>query len=164
VRVSRGVFIQGSAFTWGLQFALLNTALALLLFTLLSASNAEIGLALALYNTSGFVAATLIPMLADRRGNYLAWMFVCGVLTLATAALLAFSTSLTFAIIGLVVLGGPAAVGSSLFFAYLRTLRTSSNAVINTRAMMSFTWVAGPPAAMLLAGCRNLTRFFGHQL
>ncbi|KHK98774.1 hypothetical protein LK09_07670 [Microbacterium mangrovi] len=148
----RAVFVQGSAFAWGLQFAFLNTALALLLSTLLGASNAEIGLALALYNASGFAAAILIPMLADRRGSYLGWMLVCGVLTLATAALLAFSTSLALAILGLVVLGGPAAVGSSLFFAYLRAVGTGHRAVMNTRAMVSFAWVAGPPAAMLLAG------------
>ena len=151
-RLAGVLLTQGAAFTWGLQFAFLNTALALLLSTLLGASNGQIGLALALYNASGFVAALVIPMWADRRGDYLTWMLVCGILTLATAALLALTDSLTLAILGLVVLGGPAAVGSSLFFAHLRATGTGRAAVMNTRAMVSVAWVAGPPAAMLLAG------------
>jgi SET family sugar efflux transporter-like MFS transporter len=149
-------FTQGAAFAWGLQFAFFNTALALLLSTLLHASNAQVGLALALYNASGFVASVVIPVLADRRSNYLTWMLVCGVLSLALAAVLAFSVSLTVAVLGLVVLGGPAAVGSSLFFAYLRAAGTGRSAVMNTRAMVSVAWVAGPPAAMLLAGALGI--------
>lgn len=151
-----GLLTQGAAFAWGLQFAFLNTALALLLSTLLHATVGQVGLALALYSASGFIASIVIPVWADRRGTYLTWMLICGGLSLALAGLLAFSTSLTMAIIGLVVLGGPAAVGSSLFFAYLRAAGTGSAAVMNTRAMVSIAWVAGPPAAMLLAGALGI--------
>lgn len=147
-----GFLTQGAAFAWGLQFAFLNAALALLLSTLLHATVAQVGLALALYNASGFIASIVIPVWADRRGTYLTWMLVCGVLSLGLAGVLAFSSSLTMAIVGLVVLGGPAAVGSSLFFAYLRAAGTGRAAVMNTRAMVSVAWVAGPPVAMLLAG------------
>jgi MFS transporter, SET family, sugar efflux transporter len=151
LRRSTTFFTKGAAFAWGLQFAFLNPALALLLTTLLHATVAQVGLALALYNASGFIASVVIPAWADRRGNYLTWMLVCGVLSLGLAAVLAFSSSLTMTIGGLVVLGGPAAVGSSLFFAYLRAAGTGRAAVMNTRAMVSVAWVAGPPIAMLLA-------------
>ena len=47
-------------------------------------------------------------------------MLACGVLTLALAVLLFITTSFPIAVIGLLVLGGPAGVGSSLLFAYLK--------------------------------------------
>lgn len=74
---------------WGLQFALLSPALALILASLYGATPAEIGVVLAIYNASGFVASLIIPAWADRRGNYLLPLFGCGALTLALAAALA---------------------------------------------------------------------------
>ncbi|KHK98974.1 hypothetical protein LK09_04800 [Microbacterium mangrovi] len=142
---------QTSAFAWGLQFAFLNPALALLLSTQLRATDAQVGLALALYSASGFVASLLIPAWADRRGNYLSWMLVCGALTVALAAVLGFTGSLPVAIIALIVLGGPAGVGASLFFAQLRAAGLGRAQILSTRAMVSVSWVAGPPLAMVLA-------------
>ena len=162
--MSRGrttIFTQGAAFAWGLQFAFLNAALALLLSTLLHATNAQVGIALALYNASGFVASLVIPVWADRRGNYLTWMLVAGILTLGMSATLALSSSLTMAIAGLVLLGGPAGVGSTLFFAFLRSSGSGRAAVMNTRAMVSVAWVVGPPAAMLLASLLDTRAVLG---
>jgi SET family sugar efflux transporter-like MFS transporter len=84
-------------------------------------------------------------------------MLVCGLLTLALATLLAMTMSLPVAVLGLVVLGGPAGVGSSLLFAQLKYSGASSSDVINTRAIVSFAWVAGPPLATLIMAA------FGNQ-
>jgi hypothetical protein len=53
-------------------------------------------------------------------------------------------------VIGLVVLGGPAGVGSSLLFAHLRHSGTTPSEVVNTRAIVSF--------APRFAGCRRPDR------
>ena len=75
-----------------------------------------------------------------------------GSLTLALAVLLFFTTSLPIAVIGLLVLGGPAGVGSSLLFAYLKYSGARPSDVVNTRAIVSVAWVAGPPLATLIIG------------
>ena len=137
---------------WGLQFAFLNPALALLLVTLFGATATEVGWVLAVYNASGFVASLLLPAYADRKGDYLRPMLACAVLTVALAALLTAATSLPMAVVGLVVLGGPAGVGSSLLYAHLRFSGASPADVVNTRAIVSFAWVAGPPLATLIIG------------
>jgi hypothetical protein len=72
-------------------------------------------------------------------------------------AWLLLSTSLPVAVIGLVVLGGPAGVGSSLLYAHLRHSGASVSDVVNTRAIVSVAWVAGPPLATLIIG------WFGNQ-
>jgi MFS transporter, SET family, sugar efflux transporter len=143
-RVARGgpatqsVSVSGSApLLWGLQFAFLNPALALLLVALFDATAAEVGWVLAVYNASGFVASLVLPTYADRKGNYLWPMLACGVLTLALAVLLFFTTSLPIAVIGLLVLGGPAGVGISLLFAYLKYSGARPSDVVNTRAIVS---------------------------
>lgn len=141
-----------AALALGLQFAFLSPALALLLSEQTNATEPQIGLALALYNGSGFVASLVIPAWADRRHGYLAGMLGCGILSLALAAVLAWSGSLA----ALVLLGGPAAVASSLFFAFVRHTDAGPAAVMNTRAIVSFGWVAGPPIAMLLAGSAGI--------
>jgi threonine dehydrogenase-like Zn-dependent dehydrogenase len=64
------MLIPASALFWGLQFAFLNPALALLLVTVFHASTGEVGWALAVYNTSGFVASMLLPAYADRARDY----------------------------------------------------------------------------------------------
>jgi MFS transporter, SET family, sugar efflux transporter len=146
------LLIPSAALLWGLQFAFLNPALALLLVALFDATAAEVGWVLAVYNASGFVASLVLPTYADRRGNYLWPMLGCGVLTLALAVLLFFTTSLPIAVIGLLVLGGPAGVGSSLLFAYLKYSGARPSDVVNTRAIVSVAWVAGPPLATLIIG------------
>jgi MFS transporter, SET family, sugar efflux transporter len=77
---------------------------------------------------------------------------VCGLLTLALAVLLYVTTSFPIAVIGLLVLGGPAGVGSSLLFAHLKYSGASPSEVVNTRAIVSVAWVAGPPLATLIIG------------
>ena len=73
-------------------------------------------------------------------------------LTLALAVLLFVTTSFPIAVIGLLVLGGPAGVGSSLLFAYLKYSGARPADVVNTRAIVSVAWVAGPPLATLIIG------------
>ena len=143
---------SSSALLWGLQFAFLNPVLALLLVTLFDATTAEVGWVLAVYNAGGFVASLVIPGWADRSANYLRPMLGCAVLTVALAGVLAMTTSLPVAVIALVVLGGPAGVGSTLLYAELRHSGASATDVMNTRAIVSFAWVAGPPLATLIMG------------
>lgn len=148
----RRLLVPSAALLWGLQFAFLNPALALLLVTLFGATAADVGWVLAVYNASGFVASLLLPAYADRKGDYLRPMLLCAVLTVALAAVLTAATSLPMAVVGLVVLGGPAGVGSSLLYAHLRFSGASPADVVNTRAIVSFAWVAGPPLATLIIG------------
>lgn len=152
-----GLLNASSALLWGLQFALLSPVLALLLTGLYGATPAEVGWVLAVYNAGGFVASLGIPAWADRRRRYLAPMLWAAVLTVALAAALAFATRLPIAAIALIVLGGPASVGTTLLFAQLRHARASLPEVMNTRAIISFAWVAGPPLATLVMGA------FGHR-
>jgi len=93
------------------------------------------------------VSSLVIPVLADRRSDYL-W---AGLATLPLAAVLGLSHDLTTAVVALVVLGGPVGVGTSLLFAHLRAVGLPPRAIINTRAVFSFAWVAGPPLATLAA-------------
>ncbi|MBM2622362.1 MFS transporter [Actinoplanes sp. LDG1-06] len=144
------MLIPASALFWGLQFAFLNPALALLLATVFDASAGEIGWALAIYNAGGFVASLLVPAYADRAGDYVRPMLACGVLTLGLAGVLAVTTALPVAVVALVLLGGPAGVGSSLLFAHLKHTGAAPGDVVRTRAFVSFAWVAGPPLATLV--------------
>lgn len=155
-RRARLLLTQSAALVWGLQFAFLNPALALFLTDLLGASAAEVGLVLALFNASGFVASLIVPAIADRRQDYLGPILVSGLLSLALAASLGFVGSLPWAAAALVVLGGPAGVGSSLLFAHLNAAGYSHGEVMASRAMVSAAWVAGPPLAMLLAGAAGI--------
>ena len=98
------------------------------------------------------MASLVVPAYADRKEDYLRPMLACGLLTLALAALLALTSSLPVAVIGLVVLGGPAGVGVSLLFAHLKASGATPSDVVNTRAIFSFAWVAGPPLAALIIG------------
>lgn len=148
----RRALSSSSALFWGLQAAFLNPVLALLLVSLYGATPLEVGWVLMVYNASGFVASIVVPASADRRRNYLRPMLVCGVLTLALVCVLALATSLPVVVIGLVVLGGPAGVGSSLLFADLKHSGAGPRSVVNARAIVSFAWVAGPPLATLIMG------------
>ena len=146
------LLIPSAALLWGLQFAFLNPALALLLVALFDANAAEVGWVLAVYNGSGFIASLVLPAYADRKGNYLWPLLACGLLTLALAVLLYVTTSFSIAVIGLLVLGGPAGVGSSLLFAHLKYSGARPSEVVNTRAIVSVAWVAGPPLATFIIG------------
>jgi MFS transporter, SET family, sugar efflux transporter len=94
------LLIPSAALLWGLQFAFLNPALALLLVALFDANAAEVGWVLAVYNGSGFVASLVLPAYADRNGKYLWPLLACGLLTLALAVLLYVTTSFPIAVIG----------------------------------------------------------------
>jgi SET family sugar efflux transporter-like MFS transporter len=146
------LLIPSTALLWGLQIAFLNPALALILVSLYDASTAEVGWVLAVYNASGFLASLLVPAYADRHEDYLRPMLGCGVLTLVLAVLLGLATSLPLAVVALVVVGGPAGVGSSLLYAHLRHAGARPADIVNTRAIVSVAWVAGPPLATLIIG------------
>jgi SET family sugar efflux transporter-like MFS transporter len=151
-RVRSRLLIPSAALLWGLQFAFLTPALALLLVALFDASPGQVGWVVALFNGSGFVASLAVPAYADRRRDYLRPMLACALLTLALAALLAATASLPVALAGLLALGGPATVGSTLLFAHLKHSGATPSDVVNTRAIISFAWVAGPPLATLVIG------------
>lgn len=141
-----------TALLWGLQAAFLQPALALILVSLFGASTSDVGWVLSIYNASGFVFSLVLPANADRKGAYLATMAACGALTGALALTLGLVTTLPMAVIALVVFGGPAGVGSSLLFAHLRHFGGSAADVVNTRAIFSVAWVAGPPLATGIIG------------
>jgi SET family sugar efflux transporter-like MFS transporter len=146
------LLVPSAALLWGLQIAFLSPALALILVTLYDASTAQVGWILTVYNASGFVASLLVPSYADRREDYLRPMLACGVLTLILALVLAFTTSLPVAVVALVVVGGPAGVGSSMLYAHLRHSGAKPADIVNTRAIVSVAWIAGPPLATLIMG------------
>jgi SET family sugar efflux transporter-like MFS transporter len=134
--------VPTSALLWGLQLAFLSPALALILVNLYGATTAEVGWVLSIYNASGFVASLLLPAYADRKNEYLHPMLVCGALTAALAVVLALATTLAVATIALVVIGGPAGVGSSLLFAHLRHAGARAADIVNTRAICQRRGVA----------------------
>jgi SET family sugar efflux transporter-like MFS transporter len=148
----RRLLVPSSALLWGLQLAFLSPALALILTDLYGATTAEVGWVLSVYNASGFVASLLLPGYADKKHDYLRPMLVCGALTLLLAVALALATSLPIATIALVVIGGPAGVGSSLLYAHLRHSGARPADIVNTRAIVSVAWVAGPPLATFIIG------------
>jgi MFS transporter, SET family, sugar efflux transporter len=131
---------------------LLNPVLALLLVALFDATPGDVGWVLAVYNAGGFLASLVIPGWADRSGDYLRPLLICAVLTVALAGVLSLTTSLPVAVIALIVLGGPAGVGSTLLFAELKHSGAGISEVMNTRAVVSFAWVAGPPLATFIMG------------
>ena len=55
------------------------------------------------------------------------------------------------------MIGGPAGVGSSMLFAHLRHSGARTADIVNTRAIVSVAWVAGPPLATFIIG------WFGDQ-
>jgi MFS transporter, SET family, sugar efflux transporter len=150
--VTARLLVPSSALLWGLQFALLSPALAIILVTLYDASTADMGWSLAIYNAGGFIASLLIPAWADRRRSYLLIMLGCGLLTIALAGALAAVTTLPLATVALVVLGGPAGLGTTMLFAHLRDAGASTSRIVNTRAIISVAWMGGPPLASLIIG------------
>lgn len=148
----RRLLVPSSALLWGLQLAFLSPALALILVELYGATTAEVGWVLAIYNASGFAFSLLIPAYADRKHDYLGPMLVCGALTFLLAVVLALVTALPLAAIALIVIGGPAGIGSSMLYAHLRHSGARPADIVNTRAIVSVAWVAGPPLATFIIG------------
>ena len=144
--------LVSSSLLWGLQFALLTPALALILSALYDGSTADIGWTLAIYNTGAFIASLVIPVWADRHHSYVSTMLMAAVMTLLLALALALLTNLPAATAALVVLGGPAGVGVTLLFAHLRHAGESTAAIMNTRAVLAAAWMAGPPLAAAIIG------------
>jgi len=146
------LLVPSSALLWGLQLAFLSPALALILVNLYGATTAQVGWVLGIYNASGFIASLLLPAYADKKQDYLGPMLVCGALTLLLAVVLGLATTLPIATIALVVIGGPAGVGSSMLYAHLRHSGARPSDIVNTRAIVSVAWVAGPPLATFIIG------------
>lgn len=146
------ILVSSVAFLWGLQFSFFGPTLALLLVALYNATPGQVGTVLMVYNAFGFAAAIVLPAWADRHRSYLKLTVLSGVLTVALVVALALSSSLLVAAIALVVLGSPAGVGVTMMFAHLRHAGASVRDVMNTRAMMSISWVAGPPLASFIIG------------
>jgi SET family sugar efflux transporter-like MFS transporter len=144
--------VPSAALLWGTQFAFLNPAIGIILVSLYGASAAEVGLALAAYNVSGFVSTLVVPTRADRRGDYLKPLLWCGGFTIALTTALALATTLPLAVLALVALGGPAGIAIGLIFAYQRHTGASVQQIMRTRAVFSFAWVGGPPFAAFLMG------------
>lgn len=144
--------VPASSLLWGLQFAFLNPAIGIILVTLYGATPGEVGLTLAAYNVSGFLATLVVPTRADRTGDYLRPMLWCGVLTVLLVTALALATGLPLAVLALVALGGPAGTGIGLLFAHQRATGAGVREVMRTRAVFSVAWVAGPPLATVLMG------------
>lgn len=150
--MSSRLLVPSSALLWGLHYALLSPALAIILATLYDATTADIGWSLAVYHAGGFLASLLIPAWADRSRSYLQVLLGCGVLTIALAGALAAASSLPLATVALVVLGGPAGLGTTMLFAHLRDAGAATSRIVSTRAIVSVAWMGGPPLATLVIG------------
>jgi len=144
--------MSGSAMLWGTQFAFLIPSIGIILVALYDATPGQVGWALTLYNISGFISTLIVPSRADRRGDYLRPLLWCGAATIALASALALVTTLPMALVALVALGGPAGVGIGLLFAHQKHIGTSVSGIMKTRAIFSFSWVAGPPVATFMIG------------
>jgi SET family sugar efflux transporter-like MFS transporter len=144
--------MSGSALLWGTQFAFLTPSIGIILVALYDATPGQVGWALTVYNISGFISTLVVPSHADRRGDYLRPLLWCGGLTIALASALALVTTLPLAVLALVALGGPAGVGIGLLFAHQKHIGTSVSGIMKTRAIFSFSWVAGPPVATFMLG------------
>ncbi|MGP5260167.1 MFS transporter [Brachybacterium paraconglomeratum] len=146
------LLVPSAALLWGLHSSLLSPALALILATLYDASTADIGWSLAIYNAGGFIASIVLPAWTDRRRTYLPMLMAAAVLTIALAAALAAVSTLPLATVALVVLGGPAGLGTTMLFAHLRDVGAATSTIVDTRAIISAAWMGGPPLATAIIG------------
>lgn len=136
-----------AALCGGLQGAFFGPALAMILVTLHAATDAQVGLILTVNYAGAFLAGLVLPSWADRRGDFVRPMIVAALCSLTLAVALALAGSLLVAAVALVVLWAPASVGGTMMFAHLRSTGASAKDVMDTRALFSFAWVAGPPVA-----------------
>ena len=147
------LLVPSAALLWGLPITFLSPALALILVTLYDAWTEPPGRVdphrLQRQRVRRLAAH---PFLPTHREDCLLPMLACGVLTLVLALVLAFTTSLAVAVIALVVVGGPAGVGSSMLYAHLRHSGAKPADIVNTHAIVSVAWIAGPPLATLIIG------------
>ena len=90
-------------------------------------------------------------------------MLACGVLTLVLSLVLAGTSSLPVAVVALVVVGGPAGFGSSMLYAHLRHSGAKPADIVNTRAIVSVAWIAGPPVATLIIGAFGNRAILRHR-
>jgi MFS transporter, SET family, sugar efflux transporter len=127
--------------------AFLGPALAMILVTLHAATDAQVGLILTANYAGGFLAGLVLPAWADRPGDFVRPMIGAALCSLTLAVVLALAGSLLAAAVALVVLGAPASVGGTMMFAHLRSTGASAKDIMDTRALYSFAWVAGPPVA-----------------
>jgi len=141
-----------SALAWGLQFSLLSPTIALILVEVYGASLGQVGGILIVYNAAAFVLSLVVPVYADRSGDYARPLLVSGVSGLALAVTLLLTTGLSAAAIALVALGGLAGVGMSLFWGLLRSDGVRPAAIIRVRSLFSIAWIAGPPLAAFVMG------------
>lgn len=139
-----------SMWFWSLQFALLNPVLAVLLTTVFGASGSEAGVVLAISNAAGLVASTVIPAAADRHGKYVTGMVCSALCGIAFVGVLLATESLVVAAASMALLGAPTSVGATLLFAQLRHVGAAPDALVRTRAVVSFAWVVGPPLSTLI--------------
>ncbi len=146
------LMVPSASLLWGLQFALLNPVIGLLLVNLYGASPADVGWALMAYNIAGFVSSLVLPTWADRRREYLLPTLVAGILTLVLAGALWLATSLPWAVAALIALGGPAGMGFGLLLAHMRHAGYTREQIVSTRPYFSFAWIAGPPVATFVMG------------
>lgn len=142
--------VRAIAFLWGVQFAFLSPALALLLVSLFGASTGQVAVVLAVYNAACLGSSWVVPRWADRHADYTRPMAACSVFTLALCVVLLAARSLPVGVAGLVLLGAPAAVGTPLLFGFVRHSGAPATEVVRARAMFSAAWVAGPPVAALI--------------
>lgn len=151
--------VRSVAALWGLQFSFLNPALALLLVSVFGASTGEVSVVLAVYNAACLLTSWAVPRWADQRADYVRPMIGCAVLTVALCVVLGVANHLPLAVVGLVFLGAPAAVGTPLLFGFIRHSGAPASEVVRTRAVFSAAWVAGPPTAAAI-----VSAFGGHTL
>ena len=121
------------------------------------ATPAQVGVALAAYNTSGFVSTLVVPTRADRSGDYLRPLLWCGGFTIALTTALALATSLPWAVLALVALGGPAGIAIGLIFAYQRYTGAGPQAVSDVVGAPPFR-TAPQRATVVINGGRPIRR------
>jgi MFS transporter, SET family, sugar efflux transporter len=144
--------VSSSALLWGLLFSFLGPTLALILTELFRATPQQVGWTLGIYNGLGLVVSLLIPAWADRHGNYLRPMLMCGIAAAAWCAALLMTHSLVVAFVAMLLLAAPATVGMTLLFAHMRHAGFTASDVLSVRAWVSFAWIAGQPLATFSIG------------
>ncbi|MGJ6980452.1 MFS transporter [Aestuariimicrobium soli] len=144
--------VSASALLWGLLFSFLGPTIALLLTELFGATAQQVGWILGGYNAFGLVVSLLIPGFADRIGDYLRPMLVCGLASVAWAGVMLAAGSLWLGVASMLLLAAPATVGMTLLFAHMRHAGFTASDVLNVRAWVSFAWIAGQPLATFAIG------------
>jgi MFS transporter, SET family, sugar efflux transporter len=141
-----------AALLWSLQYALLQPALAYLLVTGYGVGASEVGWILGVYGAGAFLASMIIPRYAARRTDSLGPVLLAACCSLGLAVVLGLISSLPVAVVMLIVLGGPAAIGSTLLHTHLGRTGAGPALLTRLRALALLAWVVGPPLAMTIIG------------